>query len=103
DVENLLHMKNTAERLFGGDFRWSVLGAGRHQTNLVTNGAIIGGNDRVGLEDSLFLSRGQLATSNAAQVSKVIRILKELSLEVASPDEARQLLALKGAAETNIS
>jgi uncharacterized protein (DUF849 family) len=96
-------MKNTAERLFGGDFRWSVLGAGRHQTNLVTIGAIMGGNVRVGLEDSLYLSRGQLATSNAAQVSKIIRILKELSLEVASPDEARELLALKGAAETNIS
>jgi uncharacterized protein (DUF849 family) len=102
DVENLVHMKTTAERLFGGDFRWSVLGAGRHQTNLVTIGAIMGGNVRVGLEDSLYLSRGQLATSNAEQVSKIIRILNELSLQAATPDEARELLALKGADRTKI-
>jgi uncharacterized protein (DUF849 family) len=102
DVENLMHMKNTAERLFGNEFRWSVLGAGRHQTSLVTVGAIMGGNVRVGLEDSLYLSRGQLATSNAAQVSKIIRILSELSLEPATPGEARELLALKGADRTNI-
>ena len=102
DVENLVHMKTIAERLFGDDFHLSVLGAGRHQTNLVTIGAIMGGNVRVGLEDSLFLSRGQLATSNAAQVAKIIRILNELSLEPATPDEARELLALKGAAQTNI-
>jgi uncharacterized protein (DUF849 family) len=102
DVENLLHMKSTAERLFGDDFRWSVLGAGRHQTNFVTIGAIMGGNVRVGLEDSLYLSRGQLATSNAEQVAKIVRILNELSLEVATPDEARKILALKGADQTQI-
>jgi uncharacterized protein (DUF849 family) len=102
DVENLLHMKNTAERLFGDAFRWSVLGAGRHQTNLVTIGAIMGGNVRVGLEDSLYLSRGKLASSNAEQVEKIIRILSELSLEVATPDEARELLALKGPDATKI-
>jgi uncharacterized protein (DUF849 family) len=103
DVENLIHMKNTADRLFGDDYRWSVLGAGRHQTNLVTVGAIMGGNVRVGLEDSLYLSRGRLATSNAEQVEKIVRILGELSLEVATPDEAREMLALKGADATNIA
>ena len=102
DVENLMHMKATAERLFGNDFRWSVLGAGRHQTNLVTIGAILGGNVRVGLEDSLYLSRGRLAASNAEQVTKIVRILGELSLEVATPDEARQMLALKGPDNTKI-
>jgi uncharacterized protein (DUF849 family) len=102
DVENLLHMKNTAERLLGDAFRWSVLGAGRHQTNLVTIGAIMGGNVRVGLEDSLYLSRGKLAASNAEQVEKIIRILGELSLEVATPDEAREMLALKGPDATKI-
>ena len=95
-------MKTTADRLFGSDYRWSVLGAGRHQTNLVTIGAILGGNVRVGLEDSLYLSRGQLATSNAEQVAKIMRILGELSLQVATPDEARELLALKGAEHTKI-
>jgi uncharacterized protein (DUF849 family) len=102
DVENLLHMKNTAERLLGDAFRWSVLGAGRHQTNLVTIGAIMGGNVRVGLEDSLYLSRGKLAASNAEQVEKIVRILGELSLEVATPDEAREMLALKGPEATKI-
>jgi len=102
DVENLIHMKNTADRLFGDAFRWSVLGAGRHQTNLVTIGAIMGGNVRVGLEDSLYLSRGKLASSNAEQVEKIVRILGELSLEVATPDEARELLALKGPDATKI-
>ena len=97
-----MHMKATAERLFGNDFRWSVLGAGRHQTNLVTIGAILGGNVRVGLEDSLYLSRGRLAASNAEQVTKIVRILGELSLEVATPDEARQMLALKGPDNTKI-
>jgi uncharacterized protein (DUF849 family) len=102
DVENLIHMKNTADRLFGDAYRWSVLGAGRHQTNLVTIGAIMGGNVRVGLEDSLYLSRGKLATSNAEQVAKIIRILGELSLEVATPAEAREMLALKGPDATKI-
>jgi len=102
DVENLIHMKNTADRLFGDAFRWSVLGAGRHQTNLVTIGAIMGGNVRVGLEDSLYLSRGTLASSNAEQVAKIVRILGELSLEVATPDEAREMLGLKGPDATQI-
>lgn len=102
DVENLLHMKTTADRLFGDDLHWSVLGAGRHQTNFVTMGAIMGGNVRVGLEDSLYLSRGQLARSNAEQVAKIVRILTELSLEVATPHEAREILALKGADQTQI-
>ncbi|MBV9048460.1 MAG: 3-keto-5-aminohexanoate cleavage protein [Solirubrobacterales bacterium] len=102
DVENLIHMKATADRLFGDAFQWSVLGAGRHQTNLVTIGAILGGNVRVGLEDSLYLERGRLARSNAEQVAKIVRILNELSLEVATPDEARRTLALKGPDRTRI-
>jgi uncharacterized protein (DUF849 family) len=102
DAENLMHMKAMADRLFGSDYRWSVLGAGRHQTNLVTMGAILGGNVRVGLEDSLFISRGVLAESNAQQVAKIVRILSELSLEIATPDEAREILALKGADRTEI-
>jgi uncharacterized protein (DUF849 family) len=102
DTENLMHMKATADRLFGANYLWSVLGAGRHQTNLVTIGAILGGNVRVGLEDSLYLAKGQLATSNAEQVAKIVRILRELSLEVATPSEARRLLSLKGADQTNI-
>jgi uncharacterized protein (DUF849 family) len=98
DPENLFLMRSTADRLFGRDgYEFSVLGAGRHQMPLVTLGAIMGGHVRVGLEDSLFLSRGLQATSNAAQVHKVRRILQELSLEIATPDEARQLLGTKGA------
>ena len=96
DVEDLLHMKRTADRLFGGDYIWSILGAGRHQMNLVTMGAIMGGNVRVGLEDNIYLGKGELATSNADLVSKIRRILGELSLDVATPDEARELLQLKG-------
>ena len=102
EAENLLHMRRTADRLFGDDYHWSVLGAGRHQTNLVTIGAIMGGNVRVGLEDSIYLGKGQLAESNADQVAKIVRILNELSLEIATPDEARAMLALKGADRTAI-
>jgi 3,5-dioxohexanoate:acetyl-CoA acetone transferase len=102
EVENLLHMKATADRLFGEDFYFSVLGAGRHQTALVTVGAILGGSVRVGLEDSIYLAKGQLAPSNADQVAKISRMLRELSLEIATPDEARQMLSLKGAAQTEI-
>jgi uncharacterized protein (DUF849 family) len=98
----LMHMRRTADRLFGGDYCWSVLGAGRHQTSLVTMGAIMGGNVRVGLEDSIYMGKGELAQSNADQVQKIARILRELSLEIASPDEARQLLGLKGADRTAI-
>jgi len=100
DVENLVHMKTTADRLFGDDYLFSVLGAGRHQTRLVTVGAIMGGNVRVGREDSIYLSKGRLAESNAQQVEKIVRILGELSLDVATPDEAREMLGLKGAANT---
>ena len=98
DPENLFLMRSTADRLFGREnYEFSVLGAGRHQMALVTMGAIMGGHVRVGLEDSLFLSRGLLAPSCAAQVLKVRRILEELSLEVASPEEARAILGTKGA------
>jgi uncharacterized protein (DUF849 family) len=102
EPENLMHMKHVADRLFGDDYYWSILGAGRHQTNLVTMGAILGGSVRVGLEDSIYLSKGQLAESNAEQVAKIVRILRELSLEIATPDEAREILALKGADRTAI-
>ena len=97
DPENLVTMKATADRLFGRDgYRFSVLGAGRHQMPLVTMGAILGGNVRVGLEDSLYVGKGQLAASCAEQVGKIRRILNELSLDVATPDEARAMLGLKG-------
>ncbi|WP_053187567.1 3-keto-5-aminohexanoate cleavage protein [Pseudomonas thivervalensis] len=95
--ENLAMVRNTADRLFGREnYHWSILGAGRHQMPLLTVGAIMGANVRVGLEDSLFLGKGQLATSNAEQVHKIKRILAELSLEVATPGEARAMLGLKG-------
>jgi uncharacterized protein (DUF849 family) len=102
EAENLMHMKATADRLFGEDYYWSVLGAGRHQTSLVTMSAILGGSVRVGLEDSIYLAKGELAKSNADQVAKIRRILTELSLEIASPHEARHMLGLKGPAETAI-
>ncbi len=97
DPDNVTYMRQTANRLFGNDYQWSILGAGRHQMQLLTYGAIMGGNVRVGLEDSLYLSRGQVAKSNAEQVRKIKRILEELSFEIATPDEARQMLGLKGA------
>jgi uncharacterized protein (DUF849 family) len=96
DPENLAHMKRIADKLFGDSYAWSILAAGRHQMPLITMGAIMGGNVRVGLEDSLWLGRGQLATGNADQVSRIRAILENLSLEIATPDEARSLLALKG-------
>jgi uncharacterized protein (DUF849 family) len=97
DPENLFLMRSTADRLFGRDgYEFSVLGAGRHQMGLVTMSAIMGGHARVGLEDSLFLGRGLLATSCSAQVLKVRRILEELSFEIATPDEARAILGTKG-------
>ncbi len=99
--ENLMFMKNTADRLFGTDYRLSVLGAGRHQFPLVTMGAIMGGNVRVGLEDNLYLNKGELAPSNAAQVTKIRRILGELGLEIATPDEARVLLGTKGSSQVD--
>lgn len=96
DEENLMHMKRVADKLFGDDFQWSILAAGRHQMNFVTMGAMLGGNVRVGLEDSLYISKGKLAENNAQQVAKVKRIIEDLSMEVASPAEAREMLALKG-------
>jgi len=97
DPENLVMMRTTADRLFGREnYRFSVLGAGRHQMSLLTMGAVMGGNVRVGLEDSLYLGKGQMARSSAEQVRKIKRILEELSLEVASPAEARAMLGLKG-------
>lgn len=99
DPEDLMHMRRTADRLFGNDYEWSILAAGRHQMGLCTMGAIMGGNVRVGLEDSLYIGKGQLAKSNAEQVAKIKRILGELSLEVATPDEARDILKLKGGSE----
>ncbi len=97
DPENLLHMRTIADRLFGNDYYLSVLAAGRHQMPFVTMSAILGGNVRVGLEDSLYAGRGKLATSNAEQVAKIRRIIEELSLEVANPTEARAILQTKGA------
>jgi uncharacterized protein (DUF849 family) len=96
-IENLVHFKNTADRLFGGDYQFSCFAVGRQQMHFLTVGAIMGGSVRVGLEDSVYISRGELATSNAQQVEKIRRIIEELGLEVASPDEAREMLALKGA------
>ncbi|QPC85359.1 3-keto-5-aminohexanoate cleavage protein [Mesorhizobium sp. NBSH29] len=96
DVENLVHMKRIADKLFGDEYRFSVLAAGRAQMSLITTGAAMGGNVRVGLEDSLYLGPGELAKSNADQVSRIRLILKGLSLEIASPTEARAMLSLKG-------
>jgi len=97
DPENLFLMRSTADRLFGREnYEFSVLGAGRHQISLVTMGAIMGGHVRVGLEDSLFLGRGLLATSCSAQVLKIRRILEDLSLDIATPNQAREILQTKG-------
>jgi uncharacterized protein (DUF849 family) len=94
-------MKRTADRLFGDDYRWSVLGAGRNQMYVAAMSAVMGGNVRVGLEDSLWLGKGQLARTNAEQVAKIRRILEELGLEVATPGEARDILRLKGKDNVN--
>ena len=95
-IEDVAHMKRTADRLFGNDYLWSVLGAGRNQIPVATMSAAMGGNVRVGLEDSLWDGPGKLAESNAAQVKRARTIIEALSLEVATPDEARQMLKLKG-------
>ncbi|MFN0191638.1 MAG: 3-keto-5-aminohexanoate cleavage protein [Aestuariivirga sp.] len=97
DMRNLVFMKETADKLFGKDYRWSVLAAGRNQMPFATQAVMMGGNVRVGLEDSLFIGRGKLAVSNAEQVAKIRRIIEELGFEIASPGEARQMLGLKGA------
>jgi uncharacterized protein (DUF849 family) len=95
--QSLLHMKATADRLLGDDYQFSVLSAGRMQIPLATVGAILGGNVRVGLEDSLLIAKNRLASSNAEQVEKIRRILEELGHEIATPSEARAMLHLKGA------
>jgi uncharacterized protein (DUF849 family) len=94
--EDLMHMRRTADRLLGNGYQWSVLGAGRNQMPLASIGAAMGSHVRVGLEDSLWIGPGQLAESNAQQVTRVRIILEALNLEIASPDEARQILQLKG-------
>ncbi len=96
DQENIMHMRSIANKLFGDDYQWSILAAGRFQMPFATFAATMGANVRVGLEDSLYLGKGELAPSNAAQVTKIRRILEDLSLEIATPDEARQMLDLKG-------
>ena len=97
DPENLMFMKQTADRLFGDAYRWSVLAAGRAQMNFAAQAAMMGGNVRVGLEDSLYIGRGKLAASNAEQVRKIRRLIEELGLDAATPSETRALLGLKGA------
>jgi uncharacterized protein (DUF849 family) len=94
--EDVLHMKRTADRLFGDQYRWSVLGAGRNQMPIAAQAAAMGGNVRVGLEDSLWIGPGKLAESNAMQVKAARQIIEGLGLEIASPDEAREILELKG-------
>ena len=97
EQDNLVFMRRTADRLFGDDYVWSVLGAGRHQLPLTTLAATMGGHVRVGLEDNLYVGKGQLAKDNAELVTKIRTILGELSLEIATPAETRQMLELKGA------
>ncbi|ETF03555.1 hypothetical protein W822_06025 [Advenella kashmirensis W13003] len=99
--EDLMHMRRTADRLFGKDYQWSILGAGRNQIPLASMGASMGSNVRVGLEDSLWIAPKRLAQSNADQVSQIRQVLEGLNLQIASPDEARATLQLKGAANVN--
>lgn len=99
--KHLMHMRQTADDLFGDQYSWSNLAAGKHQMSLVTMGAILGGHVRVGLEDSLWYGKHQLAVSNADQVRRIRRILEELSIEIATPDEARAILGTKGSANVN--
>ena len=94
--EDLMHMRRTADRLLGEDYLWSILGAGKNQMPLATIGAAMGSHVRVGLEDSLWIGPGQLAASNAEQVTRIRTILEALNFEVATPDEAREMLELKG-------
>jgi uncharacterized protein (DUF849 family) len=95
-ADDVMHMKRTADRLFGKNYRWSVLGAGRSQMPIAAMAAAMGGNVRVGLEDSLWIGKGQMAPSNAAQVTQVRKIIEGLGLDIATPDEAREILQLKG-------
>ena len=96
EMDNVMFMKQTADRLFGNDYIWSVLAAGRFQMPFVTQAAMLGGNVRVGLEDSIYLGKGKLAKSNAEQVKKIRKILEELGMEIAKPDDTRKILNLKG-------
>ncbi|MEM7360932.1 MAG: 3-keto-5-aminohexanoate cleavage protein [Pseudomonadota bacterium] len=96
EIDNLMFMRRTADRLFGDDYVWSVLAAGKSQIPLVTQGVLMGGHARVGLEDSLYINPGELAKSNADQIAKITRILAEYNVDIATPDEARDLLGLKG-------
>jgi uncharacterized protein (DUF849 family) len=101
DLDNLMHMHSIADKLFGDDYEWSVLAAGRHQMPFATQSAMLGGNLRVGLEDSLYIGKGELAESNAQQVRKIRAIIENLGLEIATPEQARQRLALKGGDRVN--
>ena len=100
-VEDLMHMKRTADRLFGENYTWSVIGAGRFEFGLCTVALVLGGHVRVGMEDNLYLSKGRLARSNAEMVEKMVRIARELGREPATPDEARKILGLKGKDKVN--
>jgi uncharacterized protein (DUF849 family) len=97
-AEDLMHMRRTADRLFGDDYQWSILGAGKNQLPLATIGAAMGSHVRMGLEDSLWIGPGKLAQSSAEQVTRIRTVLEALNLEIASPDDARQILQLKGKA-----
>ena len=99
--EDVIMMKRTADRLLGDNYHWSVLGAGANQMKVAAIAAAMGGNVRVGLEDSLWIGAGKLAESNAQQVTKVRQILEGLGLEIANPDEARDILSLKGGDKVN--
>jgi uncharacterized protein (DUF849 family) len=102
ETDNLLFMRRTADRLFGKNYVWSVLAAGRQQMPLITQAALMGGNVRVGLEDSLYIERGMLAPDNASQVLKIRKILTDLGYDIASPATAREILGLKGKHEVRI-
>ena len=102
EPDNVVFMRRTADRLFGSDYVWSALAAGRHQIPIITQAAMLGGNVRVGLEDSLYIGPGAQAVSNAQQVTKIATILTELGFEIASPADARHMLALKGKGRVNI-
>ncbi len=99
DQENVMHMRRIANKLFGDEYHWSILAAGRFQMPFATFAATMGAHVRVGLEDSLYLGKGELAPDNASQVTKITRILDDLSLEIATPDEARYMLGLKGGSQ----
>ena len=102
-VENLVYMKTTADNLFGKDYVWSTLAAGRHEYNLCTTGVVMGGHARVGMEDNLYLAKGKLAKNNGEMVEKMVRIVNELDREPASSEETRNMLNLKGKNQTAFS